>query len=145
VQSTRQVWALPLSLAATYGIQLMYLFLRVLRCFSSPGSLPHLWRGYPDLHRDGFPHSETAGSQDVGSLPATIAVNCVLFRLLLPRHSLFAFFFDKNPSLPRTVKRLCGVSSLHLSRCPSAASQLQGKLSVVKELALRNEVTNRWT
>ena len=32
------VWALSISLAATYGIECFFLFLRVLRCFSSPGS-----------------------------------------------------------------------------------------------------------
>ena len=36
------VWALPRSLAATYGITCCFLFLRLLRCFSSPGSLPQL-------------------------------------------------------------------------------------------------------
>ena len=35
------VWALPVPLAATPGIILYFLFLRLLRCFSSPGSLPH--------------------------------------------------------------------------------------------------------
>ena len=35
------VWALPRSLAATDGIEYFFLFLRVLRCFSSPGSLPY--------------------------------------------------------------------------------------------------------
>ena len=34
------VWANPLSLAATQGITFCFLFLRVLRCFSSPGLLP---------------------------------------------------------------------------------------------------------
>ena len=40
------VWALPRSLAATYGITCCFLFLRLLRCFSSPGSLPYVmcWR-----------------------------------------------------------------------------------------------------
>ena len=33
------VWALPISLAATFGITCCFLFLRLLRCFSSPGSL----------------------------------------------------------------------------------------------------------
>ena len=33
------VWALPVSLAATPGITCCFLFLRLLRCFSSPGSL----------------------------------------------------------------------------------------------------------
>ena len=34
------VWAVPASLAATKGIENFFLFLRVLRCFSSPGLLP---------------------------------------------------------------------------------------------------------
>ena len=34
------VWALPLSLAATDGIDTIFLFLRVLRCFNSPGLAP---------------------------------------------------------------------------------------------------------
>ena len=34
------VWALPFSLAATHRITCCFLFLRLLRCFSSPGSLP---------------------------------------------------------------------------------------------------------
>ena len=33
------VWALPISLATTFGIVNYFLFLRVIRCFSSPGSL----------------------------------------------------------------------------------------------------------
>ena len=32
------VWALPISLATTFGIVFYFLFLRVIRCFSSPGS-----------------------------------------------------------------------------------------------------------
>ena len=32
------VWAPPISLAATLGIEFFFLFLRLLRCFSSPGS-----------------------------------------------------------------------------------------------------------
>ena len=40
------VWALPVSLAATSGITCCFLFLRLLRCFSSPGSPPYVmdWR-----------------------------------------------------------------------------------------------------
>ena len=36
---TIPVWALPFSLATTQGIDDFFLFLRVLRCFSSPGPL----------------------------------------------------------------------------------------------------------
>ena len=34
---TRLVWAVPRSLAATWGIINYFLFLRLLRCLSSPG------------------------------------------------------------------------------------------------------------
>ena len=34
---TRLVWAVPRSLAATWGIINYFIFLRLLRCFSSPG------------------------------------------------------------------------------------------------------------
>ena len=46
---TEPVWALPLSLAATHRITCCFLFLRLLRCFSSPGSLMqrHLWLPVP--------------------------------------------------------------------------------------------------
>ena len=37
------VWALPCSLATTWGIISYFLFLRVLRCFSSPGWLSFEW------------------------------------------------------------------------------------------------------
>ena len=43
------VWALSISLAATLEIDVFFLFLRVLRCFSSPGS-PHA--AMDSLHAD---------------------------------------------------------------------------------------------
>ena len=46
-QSARTlVWALSISLAATLEITCCFLFLRLLRCFSSPGSPPYVmdWR-----------------------------------------------------------------------------------------------------
>ncbi len=33
----KKVWAIPISLATTFGIVVYFLFLEVLRCFSSPG------------------------------------------------------------------------------------------------------------
>ena len=36
--ATQTVWAVPRSLATTWGIIVYFLFLGVLRCFSSPGS-----------------------------------------------------------------------------------------------------------
>ena len=37
ISEIKKVWALPVSLATTPGIVVYFLFLGVLRCFSSPG------------------------------------------------------------------------------------------------------------
>ena len=82
------VWALPLSLAATYGIDVS---------FSSSGyldvSVPRvpfrtLW-----IHvrmtegcSAGFPHSEISGSKDMCSSPKLFAAYHVFLRLSVPRH-----------------------------------------------------------
>ena len=82
------VWALPRSLAATYGIILI---------FSSSGYLDvsvhrvpsvNLWiqltvHGLPPC---GFPHSEISGSLDMCSSPKLIAAYHVFHRLSVPRH-----------------------------------------------------------
>ena len=60
------VWAVPRSLATTDGIADCFLFLRVLRCFTSPGSLPcgyGFTAGYGGITRRGFPHSDIHGSK----------------------------------------------------------------------------------
>ena len=85
------VWAAPLSFAATGGMDVICLFLRVLRCFNSPGVSPSdgiaRWRG---AGRVGFPHSEIGGSKLTSSSPPLIAGSRVLHRLLVPRHPLYA-------------------------------------------------------
>ena len=48
------VWANPRSLATTGGIIVYFLFLRVLRCFSSPRSPPS-YNGYPSFRQVGCP------------------------------------------------------------------------------------------
>jgi hypothetical protein len=53
------VWAFPFSLAATQGIIIYFLFLWLLRCFSSSGSLLN----FEMTLCVGFPHSEIFGSQ----------------------------------------------------------------------------------
>ena len=66
------------------------LFLRVLRCFSSPGALLLVYvfnREMLRVRRSGFPHSEILGSTLVHSFPRLIAVSHVLCRHLAPRHS----------------------------------------------------------
>ena len=82
------VWALPLSLAATDGIDVS---------FSSSGyldvSVPRvpfhtLWIGVwiPGVCPGGFPHSEISGSMDICSSPKLFAAYHVFHRLSVPRH-----------------------------------------------------------
>ena len=61
------------------GYRLFFLFLRVLRCFSSPGS-PSL-TGVLGLQPSGLPHSEMLGSKPVCSSPSLFAAYHVFHRL----------------------------------------------------------------
>ena len=82
------VWALPVSLAATPGIDVS---------FSSSGYLDvsvhrvplhtlwiHAW--IHEVSSCGFPHSDICGSQDICSSPQLFAAYRVFLRLLVPRH-----------------------------------------------------------
>ena len=82
------VWALPVSLAATPGIDVS---------FSSSGYLDvsvhrvplhklwiHLW--IHEVLSCGFPHSDICGSRDICSSPQLFAAYHVFLRLLVPRH-----------------------------------------------------------
>ena len=82
------VWALPVSLAATSGIDVS---------FSSSGYLDvsvhrvpgvWLWIHHTSLkvYLSRFPHSEISGSKDICSSPKLIAAYPVFLRLLVPRH-----------------------------------------------------------
>ena len=70
-RSFTQLLVYPFSLAATYGVAFCFPFLRLLRCFSSPGSLPYpMHSGMDDPRkRAGFPHSEILGSKPGYRLP----------------------------------------------------------------------------
>ncbi len=72
-----------------------FLFLRVMRCFSSPGS-PCALRSAA-IARGGLPHSEIRGSAGICPSPRLIAACHVLLRLQEPRHpscALFSFPFS---------------------------------------------------
>ena len=71
-----------------------FLFLQVLRCFSSLRSLliryfTYVWIISFFLLIE-FPHSDIYGSMDICSLPQLFAAYHVLLRLLVPRHSPYA-------------------------------------------------------
>ena len=76
-----------------WGNRVFFLFLRVLRCFSSPRSLrlPYVFRqGYRDVTLGGLPHSEIPGLMLACSYPRLIAAGHVLRRLPAPRHPPYA-------------------------------------------------------
>ena len=83
------VWAVPRSLATTDGIAACFLFLRVLRCFTSPGSLPATMDSSRDvavLPATGFPIRISTDQSLVGGSPWLFAATHVLHRLSEPRH-----------------------------------------------------------
>ena len=93
--STARVWAPPRSLAATGGITSCFLFLRVLRCFSSPGSPPQSVR-MAVRQTAGLPHSDISGSQVACTSPELFAACRVLHRLPEPRHPPCALSFFRR-------------------------------------------------
>ena len=90
------------------GNRCFFLFLRLLRCFSSPGCLLHGYvftMRYPGITPGEFPHSEICGFTAVCACPQLIAACHVLRRLLVPRHSPYALFH-----LTKSVLRLLSVA-----------------------------------
>ena len=83
---TAPVWALPRSLATTGGITFCFLFLRVLRCFSSPRLPPQSMR-MAGLRPAGLPHSGTRGSRAACASPRLFAACRAFHRLPEPQAS----------------------------------------------------------
>ena len=86
------VWALPRSLAATYGIDVSFSSSGYLDVSVHRVPLHTLWIGVwiHEVFSCGFPHSEICGSMDICSLPQLIAAYHVFHRLLVPRHPPYA-------------------------------------------------------
>ena len=63
-----------------------YYLLRLLRCFSSPGSRSPVKPGVSLQASDGLPHSETDGSVRGCRSPSLSLLSSVLHRLVVPRH-----------------------------------------------------------
>ena len=99
------VWALPLSLAATYGIDVS---------FSSSPYLDVSVQAVPDVtlwihvtttevFSARFPHSDISGSMDICSSPKLFAAYHVFHRLLVPRHPPCALISLTNSLSKRTA------------------------------------------
>jgi hypothetical protein len=123
-----------------------FLFLRVLRCFTSPGSLslpPCRGLGVARSARAGFPHSDTAGSSPAHGFPALFAVYHVLLRPGSPRHppSAFCHFFSRAENTPSFSIQQSAISyqltTNHLSTCYPRLLDALYYYSLVKVLRLR--------
>src|ERR1700704_2875246 len=90
--ATTGFWAVPISLAATFGISVIY-FPPGTEMVHFPG-LAHprlcIQRAVAGVHPAGFPHSEILGSKPTCGSPRLIAACHVLLRLLAPRHPPYA-------------------------------------------------------
>ena len=82
------VWALPRSLAATYGIDVSFSSSGYLDVSVPRVPLHTLWIGVwiHEVFSCGFPHSEIRGSMVMCTFPRLIAAYHVFHRLLVPRH-----------------------------------------------------------
>ena len=77
------------------GNRCFFLFLELLRCFSSPRFLLTDYGficGYLHITAGGFPHSDICGSSDICSSPQLFAACHVLLRLPVPRHPPYALY-----------------------------------------------------
>ena len=85
------------------GNRVFFLFLEVLRCFSSLGSRRATY-GFSDgrlgITPAGFPHSGILGSKPACGSPRLIAASHALHRFLAPRHPPFALSSLTTTSLP---------------------------------------------
>ena len=88
-----------------------FIFLALLRCFSSRRSQPNpnitpcginFMFGH-SVKQSRFPHSETAGSKVYGTSPTSIAAVCVLPRSKSPRHPLLALISKFKTFLSRIM------------------------------------------
>ena len=86
------VWAVPISLAATFGISVIY-FPPGTEMVHFPGLARTrlcIQRAVIWFYQIGFPHSDIPGSKPACGSPGLIAACHVLHRLLAPRHSPYA-------------------------------------------------------
>jgi hypothetical protein len=119
------VWAVPISLAATFGISVIY-FPPGTEMVHFPG-LAHtrlcIQRAVTRVHLAGFPHSEILGSKPACGSPRLIAACHVLLRLLVPRHPPYALSsltikLTQHVSIPRRIETLKTIATNGLASHP---------------------------
>jgi hypothetical protein len=120
-----------------------FLFLGVLRCFTSPGSPRQAFRlALLALPASGFPHSDIHGSKPAYGSPWRFGVRPVLPRLLAPRHppcALPSFTFPSPYALAKVLRESSfAPSKLNtLSTSPISPSTLPRKEVIQPHLPVR--------
>ena len=117
------------------GNRSFFLFLRVLRCFSSPRSLllPYVFRqGYRAVTLGGLPHSEIPGLTLACSSPRLFAACRVLLRLPAPRHPPYALCSLTLSRAFSSIARLLG-SPMQFSGCSSRSWSLVTRRSTLRK------------
>ncbi len=138
------VWAVPISLAATFGISVIS-FPPGTEMVHFPG-LAHtdlcIQSAGTGVHPAGFPHSEIPGSKPACGSPRLIAACHVLHRLLAPRHPPYALS-SLIIKLTQTVEafrlRRLDSARLHISParlCAQARLSIPHFLEQMTEFAL---------
>ena len=117
LQPRRQVWfGLFRFRSPLLTESILFLFLRLLRCFTSPGIAYFLSSILFSTRRTDMsittirlPHSEISGSKCICHSPKLIAAYHVLHRLLAPRHPLCALYslIPKMKSAVNVVHTAC--------------------------------------
>ena len=113
------VWAPPVSLAATSGIDVSFFSSGYLDASVHRVPLRTLWIGVRihEVRSCGFPHSEICGSMDMCSSPQLFAAYHVFHRLLVPRHPPCALigltFCRTSGAFAPFVRRMHSVACLY--------------------------------
>ena len=96
------VWALPISLAATLGIDVSFSSSGYLDVSVHRVPLHALWIGawMTEVCSAGFPHSDICGSKVICTSPQLFAAYYVFHRLSVPRHPPYALVRWPSASLP---------------------------------------------
>ena len=100
-----------------------FLFLEVLRCFSSLRLPPHHVMRIITLQVIGLSHSEIRGSRDICSYPRLIAAYHVLHRLREPRHPPCALFYFR--AVKPYIYNIC--RPCRSSACPCRTYNIYGR------------------
>ena len=118
-----------------WGNHSYFPFLRVLRCFSSPGWPSQKNRGVAVLQTAGLSHSDIRGSKVICTYPRLVAACHVLHRLCEPRHPPSAlnyfpcrtyFRLSHAASAIRRRARSHGLRSLYSLACVNMSKIVRG-------------------